>query len=171
MENQFSNYDCLRYELFEMLLPKMLYTGTEEQKDDFFNLLRQEGKSLIYNMYYTLCEGDKILCPYEEKDFEVEIFERGGVNLLEILLPQYNPGINDILRTYVLFAKCVEEKQIRKYFIIKRFMNGNVFNLHVTPKMEKILGDELTGHEGDMEYEYWRLVNYFSWIVVQDIKK
>ena len=43
---------------------------------------------------------------------------------------------------WLLFAKCAEEKQTPKYFIIKRFINENVFKLQVTQEMEKVLGDD-----------------------------
>ena len=102
METEYDRYDCLRYELFETLIPAMLYKGTEKERDEFFGFLKQDGKVFIHDMYQTLCEDDSLPYPYENPDFEVRIFERGGVNILQILLPPYNPNINDILRVYLL---------------------------------------------------------------------
>ena len=31
METEYDRYDCLRYELFETLIPAMLYKGTEKE--------------------------------------------------------------------------------------------------------------------------------------------
>lgn len=53
--------------------------------------------------------------------------------------------------------------------MIKRFRSGNVFNIYVTPEEENLLGEELTDHVGDMEYEYWKLARDYSKIVLQDI--
>lgn len=35
MEKKYDRYDCLRYEFFEMLIPALLYQGTEKERDDF----------------------------------------------------------------------------------------------------------------------------------------
>ena len=37
MEIQYNHYEYLRYELFEILIPSMLYEGSEEQKENFFS--------------------------------------------------------------------------------------------------------------------------------------
>lgn len=105
-----------------------------------------------------ICEEDGLPYPYEKTDFEVEIFERGGVNILQILIPPCNPNINDILRAYLLFSKHENSRDTRRYFVIKRFKNGNIFILYVNPESEKLLGEELTEHAGDKEYEYWKLI-------------
>lgn len=88
----YDRYDCLRYELFETLIPAMLYKGTEKERDEFFGFLKQDGKTFIHDMYQTLCEDNGLPYPYGKPDFEVRIFERGGVNILQILLPPYNPN-------------------------------------------------------------------------------
>lgn len=168
MEMQYNRYDCLRYELFEMLIPTMLYEGTEEQKEEFFQLLIHDGKNVICDMYHTLCEDDKLPYPYEKEDFEVNVFKRGGISILQILIPFYNPDINDILRAYLLFAELEGGSYIMRYFVIKRFGDGKVFNLCVTPAMEKLLGEELTEHIGDMEYEYWKLARDYSRVIIWD---
>ncbi|MCM1065921.1 MAG: hypothetical protein NC420_15925 [Eubacterium sp.] len=53
--------------------------------------------------------------------------------------------------------------------MVRRFQNGNVFNVHIAPEAENTLGEELTGHVGDMEYEYWRLVRDFVKLLLQEI--
>lgn len=166
MEKEYDEYDCLRYELFETLIPAMLYEGTEIERDEFFGFLKQNGKTFIHDMYQTLCEDDGLPYPYENSDFEVKIFERGGVNILQILFPSYNPNISDILRAYFIFIKRDKSRDTRRYFLIKRFKNGKIFILYVNPECEKLLGEELTGHTGDMEYEYWKLVCSYAEIVL-----
>lgn len=169
MEKQYNHYDYLRWELFEKLIPSMLYKGTEEQKEEFFQSLIHDGKNVIHSLYDIICEEDKLPYPYEKEDFEVNVFERGGINFLQILFPSYNPNINDILRTYLLFSKLADGSYMIRYFVIKRFRSGNVFNIYVTPEEENLLGEELTDHVGDMEYEYWKLARDYSKIVLQDI--
>lgn len=51
MEKQYNHYDYLRWELFEKLIPSMLYKGTEEQKEEFFQLLIHDGKNVIHSLY------------------------------------------------------------------------------------------------------------------------
>ncbi len=168
---EYDRYDCLRYELFETLIPAMLYKRTEKERDEFFRFLKQDGKIFIHDMYQTLCEDDGLPYPYGKPDFEVEIFERGGVNILQILLPSYNPNISDILRVYLLFTKSDDSRDTRRYFVIKRFKNGKIFILYANPKCEKLLGEELTEHNEDMEYEYWGLVRSYLQIIVWDMYK
>ncbi len=55
MEKDYDGYDCLRYELFETLIPAMLYKGTKKERDEFFGFLKQDGKTFIHDMYQTLC--------------------------------------------------------------------------------------------------------------------
>ena len=171
MEMEYDRYDCLRYELFETLIPAMLYKGTEKERDEFFGFLKQDGKIFIHDMYQTLCEDDGLPYPYGKPDFEVEIFERGGVNILQILLPSYNPNISDILRVYLLFTKSDDSRDTRRYFVIKRFKDGKIFILYANPECEKLLGEELTEHTGGMEYEYWRLVRSYAETILLDMRE
>lgn len=169
MEEKYDHYEYLRYELFEELIPRMLYQDTGEEQNDFFQLLLQENGNLIYDMYKTLCEDDGLPCPYKRKDFEAAKFERGGVNILQMLTPRNSPEISGVLRAYLLYMKHGDGGFMKKYFVIRRFQNGNVFNLYITPEAEGVLGEELTGHAGDMEYEYWKLVRDFTRIMIQDM--
>lgn len=171
MEKEYDGYDCLRYELFETLIPAILYKGTEKERDEFFWFLKQDGKTFIHDMYQTLCEDDGLPYPYENPDFEVRIFERGGVNILQILLPSYNPNIGDILRAYFIFTKSDDSRDTRQYFLIKRFKNGKIFILYANPECEKLLGEELTEHTGDMEYEYWRLVRSYAETILWEMSE
>ena len=146
----------------------MLYNGTEEEKETFFGLLQEEGDELINEMYQDICISDGLTYPYEKEDFKVEILERGGIRLLQICLPPYNPDINSILRVYFLFSKREVSNCARKYFMIKRFSSGEIFNIYVTSKFEQLLGEELTLHAGDMEYEYWKLVCDYAKVLIQE---
>ena len=170
VEKEYDRYDCLRFELFETLIPAMLYKGTEKEKNEFFGYLKQDGKAFIQDMYQTLCEEDGLSYPHEKAEFEIEIIERGGVNILQILLPPHNPNINDILRAYLLFAKRGDSIDTRRYFVVKRFKNGKIFILYANPQCEQLLGEELTEHIGDMEYEYWKLVRTYAKVILLDMK-
>ena len=171
MEKDYDGYDCLRYELFETLIPAMLYKGTEKERDEFFGFLKQDGKTFIHDMYQTLCEDDGLPYPYDNSDFEVRIFERGGVNILQILLLSYNPNISDILRAYFIFTKRDNSRDTRRYFLIKRFKSGKIFILYANPECEMMLGEELTEHIEDMEYEYWRLVRSYAETMLLDMRE
>ena len=168
---EYGRYDCLRYELFEMLIPAMLYKGTEKERDEVFGFLKQDRKTFIHDMYQTLCEDDGLPYPYENSDFKVRILERGGVNILQILLPSYNPNISDILRAYFIFTKRGNSRDTRRYFVIKRFKDGKIFILYANPECEVLLGEELTEHIEDMEYEYWRLVRSYAKTILWEMRE
>jgi len=171
MGEQFDRYDFLRYELFELLIPKLLYKEAQEQNEEFFNLLLNKGKDFLHEIYNTLCEDDNLPYPYEKQDFEVRILKRKGVKLLQILLPSYNSAINDILRVYILFMENKDGRVCKKYFVIKRFANGNIFNLHITPEDKKRLGEELTEHIGDLEFEYGKLISDYELEIALDMQE
>ncbi len=171
MEKEYDEYDCLRYELFETLIPVMLYQGTEKERDEFFGFLKQDGKTFVHDMFQSICEDDGLPYPYENSDFQVEVFERGGVNIIQILLPAFNANINSALRAYLLFTKGGDDREKRRYFLIKRFKNGNVFIMYVNPESEQLLGEELTEHADDMEYEYWKLVCDYVKVIIQDMRR
>lgn len=57
----------------------------------------------------------------------------------------------------------------KRYFVVKRFKDGNVSILYVNAKMEVLLGEDLTGHIGDMEYEYHKLVSDYAKIFVLEL--
>lgn len=62
-----------------------------------------------------------------------------------------------------------KKEEDRKYFVIKRFCStGNVFVFYIDATGEGFLGDALTEHQGDMEYEYWKLVQLYTHLLVQD---
>lgn len=169
MGREYSVNDCLRYEFFEILLPEMLYKGTKKEKDEFFELLKQDGKNVICYLYQKIYEDDGLVFPYEKSDFAVELFERGGVNVLQVLIPPYNSDINGILRVYFLFTENENIGFTRRYFIVKRFENGQIFNLYVNTEMEIFLGGNLTDHFGNMEYEYWQLVWDYSKMLILEL--
>ena len=55
--------------------------------------------------------------------------------------------------------------------MIKRFNDGKIFILYANPECEKLLGEELTEHTGDMEYEYWRLVRSYAETILLDMRE
>lgn len=159
----------VRIELFEMLFPKMIYSGTVEEQDRFFYALKEDGMNLVHDMYESMCEQDKIQYPYEKNDFSVKTLDRGGVGMIQINIPEQNEQMNDVYRAYVLYTNREKKEEDRKYFVIKRFCStGNVFVFYIDATGEGFLGDELTEHQGDMEYEYWKLVQLYTHLLVQD---
>lgn len=169
MKKEYSQYDCLRQELLEAMIPQMLYKGSGEENDDFFQLLLEENSALVQDIYRTMCEDDGVPCPYQEEDFKAEVFSRGNINVLRILPPLGDPELSDILRAYLLYTEH-DGQMIKKYFVIKRFEDGSIFDLHITPDIEKVLGEELTGHAGDMEYEFGMVVKDYMKTVLQDMR-
>ena len=169
MDTGYCKYDCLRHELFETLIPEMLYRGTQKEKDEFFKFMKQDGKALLRDMYGIMCEDDGVPYPDGKIEFGVEVFNRGGVNILQILLSPYNPNISDILRAYILYMKRGDGRGTKRYFVIKRFKDGTVFNLYVSAEMIVLRGEELTEHIGDMEYEYHKLVCDYAKILVLEL--
>lgn len=170
----FTVYEKLRYELFEQLLPVLLCTGTEEEKESILNLLIHNGHELIHDSFKELCDMDKVEYPYADNDFEVNYFERGGVNYVQIMLPEIeaSEGINDILRAYVLYSEVDGNIDRYKYFIIKKFAEGNkTAILNVSSEERGLLGHDLTDHDGDMDYEYWALINNYATLLSQDFEK
>ena len=172
MDSKINYYDTMRMEFFQFLLPRMIYQEAGEERDQFYNLLLTDGDNLLKIMLNDICEQDNQDYPYAEDDFKFETLERGGVSLLEIGLPPSNPNVNDLLRCYVLFMKRDNNISMVKYFAIMRFVKEKaIFILHINENGERFLGDELTGHPDDKEYEYWRLVADYAITVNTDIKK
>lgn len=60
----YERYDCLRYELFETLIPAMLYKGTEKERDEFFGFLKQDGKVFIHFYFHHITLISTIYCGY-----------------------------------------------------------------------------------------------------------
>lgn len=108
-------------------------------------------------------------------DFEVNYFERGGINYVQIILPEIIPskGANNILRAYVLYSGRDGKIDAYKYFLIKKFAeNGQLSIVNKDgPKDIGLLGHELTKHVGDMEYEYWALANDYAMLMVREFRE
>lgn len=164
---KYDQYGYLRYELFEELIPRMLYHGTEEEQEEFFQLLCRDGGKLVYSMFQALCEDDGLSCPYCQEDFATQTLKRGGFHILQMLMPLEDPGAFGVLRAYLVYMPQDDGTVVRRCFVVKRFQNGNIFNVVIPPESEAFLGEELTGHDGDMEYEYWRLVADFTKFLIR----
>lgn len=168
MAKQFYPLGGLRYELFEALLPRMVYKEAGMELHGLLQILQKEKECLVFAMFKELCEESCVSCPYSKGDFQTELFERGGVGVIQMNLPPYNPAISDIVRAYLLFSADVEGTLAARYFLIRRFRNGRFFILYVTPEGRALLGEELTGHELDLDYEHWRVVNVFAKVISKD---
>lgn len=167
MEKDYGQYDTLFGELFERLFPEMVYNGPMDEQKEFFCLLQEEGSKLVYDMYRVMCEDAKLPCLNKKEDFEVNIFERGGINLLQIAFSQY--GVDDtILRAYLLFMEDYDGNIVKKCFVIKRFSDKRVFNTYITPNGELQIGNELTENLGNMENEFWNLVDDYVKLIILD---
>ena len=59
-----------------------------------------------------------------------------------------------------------------KYFIIKKFAEGNkTAILNVSSEEKGLLGHDLTDYDGDMDYEYWALINNYATLLSQDFEE
>ena len=169
---EFNKYDVLKYELFEQLLPEMFYTMKEEERDLFIEELENTSGNEIYDLFKRLCKEDKVNCSYEEKDFAINRFERGGVRFIEMCVPESTAQINQVLRVYILIAceRKNEEKKHMRYFLVKKFFeNGMVHIMYITPDNELMLGDELTNHMDDKEYEYCSVARNFIMVLLNKL--
>lgn len=154
MEMDCNYEDLIRWELFEKLLPQMLYTGQEDKRDAVFRYLKNEGQSFVFSMFLDLCREDMRPCPYSEKEFKSKNISRGTVEMIQVELPPYNSGISDILRVYVLYPKTSSHISDKLYFIIKRFMTGEAIVLYAPAAGDPVEVADLSGHLDDMEFEY-----------------
>lgn len=154
MEIGYNYEDLVRWEFFEKLLPQMLYTGIGGKGDEAFNCLKEDGQRFIYEMLSCLCKDDKKACPYQVKDFEINFISRDTVNMMRIALPPYNPGISDIVRSYILYSEDFGNTSEKLYFIVKSFETGEVILLYVPPQGNPVEMAEFTEHFGDPEFEY-----------------
>ena len=171
---EFTVYEKLRYELFEQLLPVLLCTGTKEEKESTLYFLIHNGNEFVHDSFKELCDMDGVDYPYADDDFKVNYFKRGGVNYVQIMLPEIkaSEGVNDILRAYVLYSEVDGNIDRYKYFIIKKFAEGNkTAILNVSSEERGLLGHDLTVHAGDMDYEYWALVNNYATLLSQDFEE
>lgn len=167
MVQKYGYPEYVRVLLFEHLLPQMLYSG--EENDNLVSALRYDGQELVYDLVDELCQEDNQPCPYSADDFRVEELNRGGISMLRIDLPQCREDIGGILRAYLLFAENDDNIAYKKYFVIKRFPNGKIFNLYINSQIEGRLGEELTDNAGDMEYEYWKLARDYTKTIMPDL--
>ena len=115
-----TEYERIRYELFEYLFPVLLFTGEEEEKIETFRCFIDYGVDYVHDSFEELCLMDGFVYPYLDNDFEVNYFERGGINYVQIILPENIPseGANNILRAYILYSKMISIKRLTIYFIM-----------------------------------------------------
>lgn len=169
MTGNYDKYDLLRYEFFEYLLPGLVYGGMQQEQLSLLKALEEIGSEFIHSLFDELCKEDGEEYPYTEKDFKVNLLERGGIHYIQIFLPGYNSKINDVLRAYILYTNDRETNEIVewRYFLIKRFWNGGKIHIwYIAPDDEKYLGDELTDKADEMEYEYWRLARNYMMVLL-----
>lgn len=158
----------LYHDFFEILLPCMIYKGNETEKEDFIDALWKDGKELVHVLFYNLCRENGISCP--DKTFAVRSFKKGGINIIQISILLYDTNISDILRVYLLFTECDGKRIWRKYFVIRQFENSKIFIMYVTPQIEQLLGEEVKECNNDISYEYWRIVNIYTRLVIRDME-
>lgn len=170
MENSVK-YDLLKYELFEGLLPGLIYTGSKEEQLALIEELEVSGKNLMQDLFSKLCEQDDIPYPFDEEVFQVSRYEQGGIHFIEIEIPESDPQISHDLRAYILYISEHEtkEKNHWRYFIVKRFgSQGYIHILYITPGEEPLLGDELTKHPENREYERRRMARTYLSVLMNE---
>lgn len=57
------------------------------------------------------------------------------------------------------------------WWISKAYRWPSQREIFTNPECEKLLGEELTEHTGDMEYEYWRLVRSYAETILLDMRE
>jgi len=165
-------YDILKYELFECLLPGLLYKGALEERCALITELEDEKENLIEQLLRRMCTEDDIEYPFKEDAFQIHKYEKGGVHFIEIKIPESNHQINYVLRAYILYAKEreAEERMHWRYFLVKKFCGkGNVHIFYVTPDIEMLMGDELTDRADDRKYEHRCLVRLFLNVLIEEL--
>lgn len=136
MEQDSTNYSYLRSNFFEKQIPPMIYCGSEKERRHFFYQLRDNGRDFIYFLF-NMIYADKIPSySYEKNNFMLDVIHKDDVFMIQILLPAYNPNTDDILRTYLIFDKHNDDIAAKKYFIIKRFSNGQIFIIYISPQLK-----------------------------------
>lgn len=166
MKKLYPYKECLRFELFDRLIPMMLYQGTTVERESFFISLRDEGQSLIFAMLNHMCFNDRMECPYTEKDFSVHSIKLPGISIIQINLPEYSLEINTTLRVYILSSAKPNTLSSRLYFIIKRFQDGSVYILFVNQECQVLKIENITDNVDNLNYEHSRLVeNYFRILI------
>ena len=170
LNKKITQYDKIRYELFEILLSKLLYEEQNEGEDYIFENLKSKGAEMVYNMFREMCVDDKISCPYVIDDFSSKFLNEGGIGMVQINLPAYNPAISDIVRAYLLFCEDESGTRIIRYFAIKRFRDGSYYILFVPPKGKALLGEQVFIEDADMDYEHWQLARTFVQVIVKELE-
>lgn len=153
---EFDKLDLLKSELFECLLPAMVYRGEAVVRELVLDNLESEYQDSVYKLFERLCEEDGINCPYTEEAFKIDRVEEGGLQFIIMSLPESHHKVNQILRAYIVYAwerKNPEKRQVR-FFYIKRFCNNDeIYVMYVSPTGEIMLGDEVTNYMGDVVAE------------------
>lgn len=166
-------FDILKYELFEYLLPKLLYTGLKEEQLAIIEELEDSAENIVQQMYCKLCEEEGIPYPFDEDAFQIHRYEQGGIRYIEIEIPKSDPQISYALRAYILYTHERETgaKTHWRYFLIKKFGDkGHSHILHINPDEEIQLGDEVTDHINDKEYERRCMARSYLAVLVNHYK-
>lgn len=172
-EIDYNKYDLLKYELFEQLLPSLLYSLDEEKYKMFMEDLASETGNIIYELFAKLCKEDRVECPYDKKDFAIDIVDEGGLEFVIVSIPKWSPKINSALRAYIVTVSEREnpDKKYTRYFYIKKFADkGMVHVMYVSPSDELLLGDEVTNHVGDIKYECRTIAKNLMVVLMDELK-
>lgn len=162
MEQDSTLYSYLRSNFFERLIPHMLYHGSEKERYHFFQQLRDNGKNFIYYLFNMVYADELPSYPYEKENFILDIVNRGKVSIIQLILPVYNPNADDILKMYLVFDKNNNDLAGIRYFVTKRFSNGQNFIIYISPQLKELPLEELNSSGSNMEYEYQALLkNYY----------
>lgn len=149
-------HDLLKLELFEHLLPQVLYNATEEEHKICLKELAMEKEKVVYGLFERMCQEYSVECPYKEDDFALDSINEGGLEFVIVSIPESTSRMNAILRVYIISASEREnpDKIYTRYLYIKKFAEkGSVHVMYVSPSDESILGDELINHMDDIAFE------------------
>jgi len=169
---EFTIHDKIRYEFFEALLPEILCNGDENEKRTYLSYVINDAEQFIPDMVEELYTDDGETCPFQQKDYAINRFERGGIYYVQINLPMFESKVNEIHRAYLLYNQKDDSITDYKYFIIKKFYEtGCVHIVNVSSTKRGLLGTELTDKIGDMEYEYWKLAQNYCELICMDAEE
>lgn len=170
MKKEMNQPKYLHDELFEQLLPAMIYQESKDGNNDFIKTLQHDGQGLIHALSVQLCQEENLSSLFQKNDFSVQGLKKGGINIIQIDCPVIDSSTSNIESAFLLFTEDADNITSPKYFIIKRLQDERIFIIHITPEGKALTAEDLTDHAGDKEYQYWRLANVYFRIVVNEMK-
>ena len=155
-----------------MLLPKLIYKGSEEEKNKFLDTLCNDGNDLLHELLREISSDDGVEYEYAAHNYNVECLIVGGLHVIKMDLPSINKNINDVKRAYLVSAQIKETGILteHRFFSVKYDSEtGKSYIQFSAPNGEIYIGDELTDKEDDIGYELWRLARNYVAVLSKNV--